>query len=38
MDTHEIVISYCGNCPRKTKKENLVKDECYGDVLIDTPM
>ena len=33
-----IMIPYCGNCSRKSKKEGLSKDECFCDVLVDTPM
>ena len=33
-----IMIPYCCNCSRKTKKEAMTKDEYYCDVLIDTPM
>lgn len=36
--TLEIMIPYCGNCSRKTKKEGLSKNEYYCDVLADTPM
>lgn len=38
MKTLEKMIPYCGNCSRKTKKEDLGKDEYYCDVLFDTPM
>jgi hypothetical protein len=36
--TLEIMIPYCGNCSRKTKKEGMAKNEYCCDVLIDTPM
>lgn len=36
--TPEIMIPYCGNCSRKTKKEGLSKNEYYCDVMVDTPM
>lgn len=32
------MIPYCGNCSRKTKKEDLNKDKYYCDVLANTPM
>ena len=35
--TLEIMIPYCGNCSRKTKKKGMTKDEYFCDVLIDTP-
>lgn len=38
MKALDIMIPYCGNCSRKTKKEVLSKDEYYCEVLIDTPM
>ncbi|MBQ5992885.1 MAG: hypothetical protein IJL57_00930 [Bacteroidales bacterium] len=38
MKAFGTMISHCGNCSRKTKKEGLAKDEYYCDVFIDTPM
>ena len=38
MKTLEKTIPYCGNCSRKVKKEGMVKDEYFCDVLIDAPI
>ena len=38
MKTLEKMIPYCGNCSHKIKKDGLVKDEYYCDVVVDTPM